>query len=177
VHVAAGTYPPVALGRVQGEATRPIAFVARACIKSGNVFHDAVASGRALRAAIVATLAVVGTSRYRMFMPKMPLSVTLDEANLLWLKGRAAGRKKRSLSEALDEILTAARRGGRGADAPRSVVGTVDLAHDDPALDRADTLIRAMFEESAARPVLVRERPPAPAKPAMGGGARKARRG
>ncbi len=108
----------------------------------------------------------------------MPLSVTLDEANLLWLKGRAAGRKKRSLSEALDEILTAARRGGRGADVPRSVVGTVDLVHDDPSLDRADPLIRAMFDESAARPFLVRERPPAsPAKPSAGGGARKPRRG
>lgn len=111
-------------------------------------------------------------------MPKMPLSVTLDEANLLWLKGRAAGRKKRSLSDALDEILTAARRGGRGADVPRSVVGTVDLAHDDSGLGRADTLIRAMFDESAARPFLVRARAPAsPAKPAPGGRARKPRRG
>ena len=108
----------------------------------------------------------------------MPLSVTLDEANLLWLKGRVAGRKKRSLSEALDEILTAARRGGRGADVPRSVVGTVDLAYDDPGLERADSLIRAIFDESAARPFLVRERPPASsAKPAPGGGARKPRRG
>ncbi len=102
-----------------------------------------------------------------MFMPKTPLSVTLDEANLLWLKGRAAARKKRSLSDALDEILSAARQGGRGADAPRSVVGTIDLADDDPGLERADAAVRAMFDESMARPVLVRERPPSsPAKPA-----------
>ncbi len=32
VNVAAGTYPPIALGRVQGEATRPIAFVARGAV-------------------------------------------------------------------------------------------------------------------------------------------------
>jgi hypothetical protein len=115
---------------------------------------------------------------YRIFMPKTPLSVTLDEANLLWLKGRAARRKRRSLSDTLDEILTAARRGGRGADAPRSVVGTIDLADDDPGLERADRAVRAMFEESAARPFLVRERPPAStAKPAPARTTRKPSRG
>lgn len=104
--------------------------------------------------------------------------MTLDETNLLWLKGRAAGRKKRSLSDAIDEILTAARRGGRGADAPRSVVRTVDLAGDDPGLDGADAVVRAMFDESAARPFLVRERQPAlSAKRARASTARKPRRG
>jgi hypothetical protein len=98
---------------------------------------------------------------YRIFMPKTPLSVTLEKANLLWLKGRAAARKKRSLSDTLDEILTAARQGGRGADAPRSVAGTIDLADDDPELERAGAVVRAMFDESMARPFLVRERPPA----------------
>jgi hypothetical protein len=92
-----------------------------------------------------------------MFMPKIPLSVTLGDANLLWLRGRAAGRKKRSLSEALDEILTEARQGGTGADAPRSVMGTVDIADDDPRLDRADASVRSLFDESMSRPVLVRE--------------------
>jgi hypothetical protein len=90
-------------------------------------------------------------------MPKIPLSVTLDDANLLWLKGRAAGRKKRSLSEALDEILTAARQGGAGADTARSVVGTIDIANDDPLLERADAAIQSLFDESVSRPVLVRE--------------------
>jgi hypothetical protein len=47
-----------------------------------------------------------------MFMPKQPLSVTLDRDNLLWLRGRADGRKRKSLSDALDEIITAARLGG-----------------------------------------------------------------
>jgi hypothetical protein len=92
-----------------------------------------------------------------MFMPKTPLSVTLDDANLLWLKGRVAGGKKRSLSEALDQILTEARRGGAGADAARTVVGTIDIAGDDPSLDRADGIVRAIFAESANRPFLVRE--------------------
>ena len=106
-------------------------------------------------------------------MPKKPLSVTLDEANLLWLKGRAASRKNRSLSDALDEILTAARHGGAGADAARSVVDTIDLAEDDPALDRADAALRAVFDDSFARPVLVRETPPP--RPAASGPAPRPR--
>jgi hypothetical protein len=92
-----------------------------------------------------------------MFMPKSPLSVTLDDNNLLWLRGRVAGRKKRSLSEALDEILTQARQGGAGADAARSVVGTIDIADNDLSLDRADDAVQALFEESVSRPFLVRE--------------------
>ena len=49
-----------------------------------------------------------------MFMPKQPVSVTLDADNLLWLRARAVSRKRRSLSDALDEILTAARSGAHG---------------------------------------------------------------
>ena len=96
---------------------------------------------------------------YRMFMAKTPLSVTLEDTNLLWLKARAAGRKKRSLSEALDEILTQARQGGAGADAARSVVGTIDIAGDDPLLEGADAAVRSLLEESVSRSVLVGERP------------------
>ena len=107
-----------------------------------------------------------------MFMAKKPVSITLDEANLLWLKGRVAGRKKRSLSDALDQILTEARHGGHGADAARSVVGTIDIAMDDPNLDQADAAVRMLFDESANRPFLVRETPPATAR-----AARKAPRG
>jgi hypothetical protein len=92
-----------------------------------------------------------------MFMPKQPLSVTLDQSNLLWLRGRAAGRKKRSLSDALDEILTEARLGGKGGDPVRSVVGTVDIAGDDPALERADAAIRSLVDQSLSRPVVARE--------------------
>ena len=92
-----------------------------------------------------------------MFMPKQPLSVTLDRDNLLWLRGRAAGRKRKSLSDALDEIITAARLGGLASDAPRSVVGTVDIAADDPGLERADAHLRSLFSSSLARPAVARE--------------------
>jgi hypothetical protein len=66
----------------------------------------------------------------------------LDADNLLWLRGRAATRKRRSLSDALDEILTSARMGAHSLDASRSVVGTIDIAADDPDLSRADADIR-----------------------------------
>ena len=89
-------------------------------------------------------------------MPKQPLSVTLERDNLLWLRGRVAAGKRKSLSEALDEILTAARAGGQIADA-RSVVGTVDIAADDPGLERADAHVRALFDASITRPTVVRE--------------------
>lgn len=95
-------------------------------------------------------------------MPKTPLSVTLDDANLLWLKGRATGRKRRSLSDALDEILTAARRGGAGGDVARSVVGTIDIAGEDPLLERADAAVWSIVDESLSRPILVRETPDGP---------------
>jgi len=101
-----------------------------------------------------------------MFMPKKPLSVTLDQENLLWLQGRAASRKRRSLSDALDEIVTTARLGGLAADAPRSVVGTIDIAADDPDLAKADAYVREVFERSQAQSWLVRERPPARRRPA-----------
>jgi hypothetical protein len=96
-----------------------------------------------------------------MFMPKEPVSVTLDRDNLVWLRGRAARTKRRSLSDTLDEIVTAARLGGSASGAIRSVVGTVDIAADDPALERADQYIREQVEASLSRPLTVHEeRPP-----------------
>lgn len=112
-----------------------------------------------------------------MFMPKTPLSVTLEDANLLWLKGRAARRKKRSLSDALDDILTQARTGGLGADAATSVVGTIDLAADDPGLEGADAVVRSLFDDSLRRPLLVREEPASYAAPVGKPLSRKPRRG
>jgi hypothetical protein len=47
-----------------------------------------------------------------MFMRKEPVSVTLGRENLLWLRGQAARSKRRSLSDTLDEIVTAARLSG-----------------------------------------------------------------
>ena len=92
-----------------------------------------------------------------MFMPKRPVSVTLGADNLVWLRGLAASRKRRSLSDALDQILTAARTGAHGMEASRSVVGTIDIAADDPGLVRADAQIREEVEASLARPLAVHE--------------------
>src|SRR5688572_21550557 len=91
-----------------------------------------------------------------MFMPKRPVSVTLDENNLLWLRGRMARRKRRSLSEALDEIVTAARTGG-ALEPGRSVVGTIDINPDDPGLEQADAYVRSLLAQSMSRPLLVHE--------------------
>jgi hypothetical protein len=37
-------------------------------------------------------------------------------------------------------------------------VGTIDLAADDPQLERADAAVRDLFAQSLARPTRVRER-------------------
>lgn len=83
--------------------------------------------------------------------------MTLDADNLLWLRGRAAARKRRSLSDALDEIITSARTSGADARTVKSVVGTVDIAATDPGLERADAYVGALFESSIGRPLLMRE--------------------
>jgi hypothetical protein len=92
-----------------------------------------------------------------MFMPKKGISVTLSDGNLLWLKARTQAAKARSLSETLDNLVTEARLAGQIPQAlVRSVVGTVDVAADDPNLERADAYIRDLFSSSTARPVLAR---------------------
>lgn len=88
--------------------------------------------------------------RYNMFMPKKPLSVTLEEDNILWLRGQTLGGKQRSLSEALDVVVTAARQSRFGA-SPRSVVGTVDITSDDPDLQSADAAMRSLVDASLGR--------------------------
>lgn len=90
-----------------------------------------------------------------MFMPKSAVSVTLDVDNLLWLRARAAQRKRRSVSDTLDEVVTAARTGGLGAGPIRSVVGTVSCSDED--LLAAEAYVRTLFEESLARPLEVHE--------------------
>jgi hypothetical protein len=92
-----------------------------------------------------------------MFMAKRALSVTLDEDNILWLRGRAAATRRRSLSDTIDEVVTAARTGGHGAIASRSVAGTVDIADVDPGLETADEYLRSTFAASLGRPMIVRE--------------------
>jgi hypothetical protein len=89
-------------------------------------------------------------------MAKQAVSLTLDETNLLWLKARGHGRG--NLSAAVDDLISAARAGGLGAPAAvRSVVGTIDLAADDPRLERADSAVRDLFAASLARPLRVSE--------------------
>ena len=92
-----------------------------------------------------------------MFMPKAPVSVTLDTENLLWLRGRVVSRKRRSLSDAIDEIVTAARLGGSRGEPSRSVVGTIAIAEHDAGLDSADAYIRALFDASLVRGLNARE--------------------
>lgn len=95
-------------------------------------------------------------------MPKQTVSLTLDQDNLLWLKARARADKRGSVSETLDAVIRDARAAGRvPAGSIRSVVGTIDIAADDPSLEKADAEIARLFEESLGRPSLVREDPPA----------------
>jgi hypothetical protein len=90
-------------------------------------------------------------------MPKRAISLTLDEANLLWLRGRGYGRG--NLSAAVDGLISEARAGRLGGPAPvRKVIGTIDLAADDPHLDGADAAVRDLFARSLSRPMQVRER-------------------
>jgi hypothetical protein len=90
---------------------------------------------------------------------KKAISVTLETDNLTWLKGRAGATDVRSVSELLDRIVAQARAAAPGG-AVRSVVGTIDIDPRDPLLDCADAAVRAAFDASLGRPLLVRERSP-----------------
>jgi hypothetical protein len=105
-------------------------------------------------------------------MPKKAMSVTLDEANVLWLKGRAR-ISGGNVSEALDRVITQARTGGKASGAWTSLVGTIDLG-DDPDLLKADEAVRAWFAESINRPFEVNEDRPTSRKRSSRGG-RKSR--
>ena len=87
---------------------------------------------------------------------KQAISVTLHSENLTWLRARAATSGVRSVSEMLDRLVTAARANGT-AGPSRSVKGTIDLDPADPLLLEADAKVRATFETSIGRPLLVKE--------------------
>jgi hypothetical protein len=91
-------------------------------------------------------------------MPKQAISVTLDTDNLTWLKGRAGAAGLRSVSELLDQLVTAARESGRIGPS-RSVVGTIDIDANDPLLEGADAVVRGVYETSLRRPLMVKQRP------------------
>ena len=82
--------------------------------------------------------------------------MTLDADNLVWLRGRAAQTGVRSVSELLDQLVTAARERREGP--ARSVVGTIDIGASDPQLEKADAAVRRLFQSSLQRPMVVRER-------------------
>jgi hypothetical protein len=92
-------------------------------------------------------------------MGKQAISVTLDADNLMWLKGRAGAAGIRSVSELLDQIVSAARTSGQIGPS-RSVVGTIDLDATDPWLEGADEAVRGMFDASLGRPLMVKEPSP-----------------
>jgi hypothetical protein len=98
-----------------------------------------------------------------MVMPKKPVSLTLEETNLLWLKGRARVLAGGSLSEAVDQLIDEARAGKLGAaEPPRSVVGTIDLP-DDSVLLKAGEELRGLFDASLGRPIFAPQAGPAAA--------------
>jgi hypothetical protein len=90
-------------------------------------------------------------------MPKKAVSITLDQSNLLWLKGRARVRAGGSLSEAVDQLIDDARAGRLGAaEPPRSIAGTIDVP-DLTALTAAQTELRGVFTRSLDRPIVAPE--------------------
>lgn len=84
----------------------------------------------------------------------MSVTITLD--NLLWLRARAQATR-RSLSAALDEVLTQARR---RIGPPRSVLWTIRVPTGLAGLRRRAKEIREIFDNALDRdPVLTRDVP------------------
>lgn len=103
-------------------------------------------------------------------MPKAAVSVTLDRDNIRWLEARQHATGARSLSQTLDDVVTAARKTAGPPGAVRSVVGAMTISPDDPDLMGADGSLRELFAASLSRPFgtvsAARERPPArPGRP------------
>jgi hypothetical protein len=108
-------------------------------------------------------------------MAKTAISLTIEQTNLIWLKGRARVVAGGSLSAAVDQLITEARAGRLGqSDPPRSVIGTIDLPDDRALLAGTDAMM-GLFTNSLARPIFVHESLPGyrASKPA----AKKKRRG
>lgn len=83
---------------------------------------------------------------------RKPVSVTLDQDNIIWLKGQALASARGSLSDVLDRLVTRARLEGRtDSGTIRSVVGTIDFPDDDASLAEMDAFVRSCFEESFRR--------------------------
>jgi hypothetical protein len=93
-----------------------------------------------------------------MLLAKQAISVTLDADNLTWLKEKQAPAASGSVSELLDQLVTAARESGRIGPS-RSVVNTIDIDENDPLLETADGVVRTMYERSVGRPLMIKETP------------------
>jgi len=91
-------------------------------------------------------------------MNKQAISVTLESDNLIWLRGRAVAAGRVSVSEMLDRLIREARKGASGVAGVRSIVGTLQIAADDPELKRAGDAVRTLFTRSLDR-ALPRGRP------------------
>src|SRR4029450_58231 len=89
-------------------------------------------------------------------MAKQAISVTLDTDNIAWLKARSGAAGVRSVSELLNRLVTEARQNKRLGPS-RSVVGTIDIDASDPLLAKADATVRALFETSVGRPIVLHE--------------------
>jgi hypothetical protein len=85
-------------------------------------------------------------------MNKQAISVTLEADNLAWVRSRALAAGRLSVSEMLDRLIEDARTGGAGiGPGVRSVVGTIEIAPEDPELLTADEATRALFAHSVTR--------------------------
>jgi len=91
-------------------------------------------------------------------MNKQAISVTLEADNLAWVRSRALAAGRLSVSEMLDRLIEEARTSGAGSGPGRSVVGTVEIAPEDPELLTADEAIRALLAQSVARTARAMER-------------------
>jgi hypothetical protein len=80
-------------------------------------------------------------------MSKQSISITLSSENLLWLRGKAKASGARSISEALNQIISNARTGGN-EHLHRSIVSTIVINESDPDLLKADADIRSLFRRS-----------------------------
>ena len=99
-------------------------------------------------------------------MRRRPISVTIEEDNLLWLKAQAAATPRGSVSAVLDRLVADARVEGRmNMSAVKSVAGPIDLPADDPGLEGASAYMRDVFDWSLRRPMHVKEDGPLPAPP------------
>jgi hypothetical protein len=93
---------------------------------------------------------------------KQAISVTIAKDNLLWLRGQAARTAAGNVSEIVNRLISDARSAGRAHPGTvRSVAGTIDLPDED-SLTEASRYVKALFDQSLNRPMLLRERPPKP---------------